>query len=56
MLNQIITDICSSSNGVQIKQGDNTYEVDYIILAAGFAPNTKMILESCNLNPIEHTN
>ena len=56
MLGDFINEVVCGANGVQVSQGNHVFEVDYVILAAGFVPNTAMILDSCNFNSLEHNN
>ena len=56
MLGEEIKEVVCGPNGVLVTQGSNCFEVDYVILAAGFAPNTNMILDSCSFSSIEHNN
>ena len=56
MMGEEIFQVDCGSNGVQVKQGEHSYEVDYVILAAGFAPNTAMVMQSFGINQIEHEN
>ncbi|KAH0571330.1 NADH oxidase [Spironucleus salmonicida] len=56
LLNDEIKDVNCTENGVEIVYGKQRIEVDYVILAAGFAPNNKIVFQSDVLKQMKHTN
>ncbi|KAH0571329.1 NADH oxidase [Spironucleus salmonicida] len=55
-LGQQIKSVESTDTGVCILFGDQQIEAEFVILAAGFSPNTKMVLQSDNLKILKHNN